>query len=109
MDPATKCDAHNNDLSYDEGEERQFPARVLVMEHEAMQQITISYFFASNGVCSVHNLSRSKSQPQPTYYLFQTQPIHEQLHENLYQENGYACDHWSVGLISDKITASKKY
>ena len=41
-----------------------------------------------NVVCSVHNLSRLKIhlQPQPAYYLFQTQPIHERLHENLHQE-----------------------
>ena len=42
VDPETKRDTHNNDLSYDEGEEHSFPARFLVMEHEAMQQITMS-------------------------------------------------------------------
>ena len=41
---------------------------------------------------SVHDkLFRSKSQPQPAYYLFETQPIHKQLHENLNQEN---CKLW---------------
>ena len=40
-----------------------------------------------NGICSVHNLSRLKLQPQPAYYLFQTTPIHEWLHENLHPKN----------------------
>ena len=93
-----------------EGDERRFPARFLVIEHEVMQQIIMSYFMPEspkpfqrspsyfpdtgtkddihdNGVCSVHNLSRLKIQPQPAYYCFQTQAIHELLHENLHQEN----------------------
>ena len=41
LDPGTKRDAHKTDPSYDEGEEHCFPARFLVMEHEAMQQITM--------------------------------------------------------------------
>ena len=83
------CRQHNA------GEELRFPARFLVIEHEAMQQVTLSqcrnflpdspkpfqrspsYFPDSgtkhdahdNGVCSVHNISRSKSQPQPAYYF----------------------------------------
>ena len=75
-----------------------------------MQQITMSYFLSDslkpfqrspsyypdlgtehdthdNGVCSVHNPSRLKLQPQPAYYLSQTQPMHEWLHENLHQKN----------------------
>ena len=30
-----------------------------------------------HGVCSIHKLS--KIQPQPAYYLLQTQPVYEQL------------------------------
>ena len=41
LDPGTKRDAHKPDPSYDEQEERCLPARFLVMEHEAMQQITM--------------------------------------------------------------------
>ena len=89
LDPGTKRDALKTDPSYYEGEEHCFPTRFLVMEHEAMQQITMLYFLSdspkpfqispsyypdldtkhdthSNGVCSVHNLSRLKLQPQPS-------------------------------------------
>ena len=40
-----------------------------------------------NGDFSIHNLSKLKLQPEPAYYLIQTQPIHEWLHENLHQKN----------------------
>ena len=104
----------NNDLSYDEGVECCFSAIFLVMEHVATTQILISNFFPDSpkpfqrnpsyfpdpgtdtGVCSVHNLSRLKNQPQPSYYCFQTQPIHELLHENLNQENAS----WDTLVIS---------
>ena len=70
-----------------------FSCKILVREHESMQQkITMSYFLPDspkpfqrnhsyfqdpgtkhdahdNGVCSVYNLSRLESQPQPGYYL----------------------------------------
>ena len=48
LDPGTKRDAHKTDLSYDEGEVRCFSARFLIRNmkaDEAMQQITVSYFF----------------------------------------------------------------
>ena len=98
MDPGTKRNAHKTDPSYDEGEERCFPARFLVVflsDSPKPFQRSPSYYpdpgtkheTHDNGDFSVHNLSKLKLQPEPAYYLIQTQPIHEWLHENLHQKN----------------------
>ena len=78
---------------HDEGEERRFPARFSLWNmNRCNKKFATSYFLPDspkpfqrspsyfpdpgtkhdahdNGVCSVHNLSRSKSQPQPAYYF----------------------------------------
>ena len=61
LDPGAKRDAHINDLAQSAGEECRFPARFLVVEHEAMQQITMSYFLRI-----VPN--REPFQRSPTYF-----------------------------------------